>query len=183
MNIIIDHVMFPIYNNNNFLLEVAKEYKKEKIKFNVGKQNKLYKGIYLFCGDFYIEHLSTTKHNYYWTNALCIQCDKKYWKYYKNPDSQSEDFMTPKFGCGFFLVSPTSDYVKWRQRNRISCGNMIIYVSKKLYDSVKNLCGLMWNIPKYVKVHKLLLQPYDIVVMDKLNRIAPLFQTNSQIIE
>jgi hypothetical protein len=28
----IDHVMFPIYNNNNFLNEVANEYKKKQEK-------------------------------------------------------------------------------------------------------------------------------------------------------
>lgn len=98
MELIVDHVMFPVYNNNGYLDEVEKELKKYyKSNLNKGSQNKLYKGIYLHCDQFYIEHLSNTRGNYYWSNAICIQCDKKYWKYYKNPDSISDDFMTLVF--------------------------------------------------------------------------------------
>jgi hypothetical protein len=101
----IDHVMFPIYNNNNFLNEVANEYKKnKKYMYLIGKQQPSYKGIYLHSKNFYIEHLSTVKGEYYWSNSLAILLDKKYWSYYKKPDSISEHFMTPKFGCGYFLL-------------------------------------------------------------------------------
>ena len=35
----IDHVMFPIYNNNEFLNEVANEYSKNKeYKYSIGPQ-------------------------------------------------------------------------------------------------------------------------------------------------
>ena len=35
----IDHVMFPVYNNNNFLDEVANEYiKNKKYIYSIGKQ-------------------------------------------------------------------------------------------------------------------------------------------------
>lgn len=31
MDLIIDHDMFPVYNNNKFILEVAKEYKNKNM--------------------------------------------------------------------------------------------------------------------------------------------------------
>lgn len=36
------------------------------------EQNQTYKGIYLDSNNFYIEQLSTTQGNSYWTNALAI---------------------------------------------------------------------------------------------------------------
>jgi len=54
----IDHVMFPVYNNNNFLDEVANEYKtNKKYIYSIGKQQQSYKGIYLYSKNFYIEHI------------------------------------------------------------------------------------------------------------------------------
>ena len=100
----VDHVMFPVYNNNKFLEEVANEYKtNEKYIYSIGKQQQSYKGIYLYSKNFYIEHLSTIKGEYYWSNSIAIILDKKYWSYYKNPVILDDNFMRPTFGSGYFF--------------------------------------------------------------------------------
>jgi len=170
--------MFPIYNNNEFLKEVATEYKKNKnYDYKLGKQNPTYKGIYLLGKSFYIEHLSTVKGQYYWTNSLAIILDKKYWSFYKKPDSMSEHFLIPKFGCGYFLVNP--DYPATNDKiNKTNYDNFAIYISEELKQKIKTIGGLKWKLPKYIKTSKALKQLYDIIVMDNNIMIGPLFQSN-----
>lgn len=176
----VDHVMFPVYNNNKFLEEVANEYKtNEKYIYSIGKQQPSYKGIYLYSKNFYVEHLSTVKGEYYWTNSLAIILDKKYWAYYKNPVILNNDFMTPKFGCGYFFVNPEYNFTN-KKITKSKYDNFTIYISKNLKNSLTNIAGLKWKLPNYIKTHNKLCQPYDIIVKDKNTIIGPLFQTNSQ---
>ena len=126
----IDHIMFPVYNNNDFLDEVALEYNKNKnYVYDIGEQTSMYKGIYLYSKNFYIEHLSTIKGQYYWSNSLAILLDKKYWSYYKNPDLIDENFMTPKFGCGYFFVNPKYKHIN-KNISKSTYDNFTIYISK-----------------------------------------------------
>jgi len=174
----IDHVMFPVYNNNNFLEEVANEYKKnDKYVYNIGNQEKLYKGIYLYGKSFYVEHLSTIKGETYWSNSLAIILDKKYWSYYKNPDMIDDNFMIPKFGCGYFFVNPNYPYTN-DKKNKSDYDNFIIYISNELEYELKNIGGISWTLPKYIKVDNNLKHKYDIVVKDDDVIIGSLFQSN-----
>ena len=176
----IDHVMFPVYNNNDFLKEVANEYNKnKKYVYSIGKQTPGYKGIYLYSKNFYIEHLSTIKGEYYWTNSLAIILDKKYWSYYKNPAIINDNFMTPKFGCGYFFVNPEFNSTN-KKISKSDYDNFTIYISKNLKNKLSNIAGLKWKLPNYIKSNDKLCQPYDIIVKDKDVIIGPLFQTNSQ---
>jgi hypothetical protein len=176
----IDHVMFPIYNNNKFLNEVASEYSKNKeYKYSIGPQEHSYKGIYLYSKNFYVEHLSTVKSEYYWSNSLAIILDKKYWSYYKNPVIINDNFMTPKFGCGYFFVNPEYKFTN-KKKLKSSYDNFTIYISKKLKKELTKIAGLKWLLPYYLKSNSKLCQPYDIIVKDNNKIIGPLFQTNSQ---
>lgn len=182
----IDHCMFPFYNNNKILSEISKHYKQQNYTSYIEKQKPLFKGIYLYTKRYYIEHLSTIKGEYNWTNALCIELDKKYWKYWKSPDIINEHFLTPKYGCGYFFVDPKSPYTKWRKTlkpNKINKHNFTIFISKKLEKELINLGGYKWKLPNYIKTNKKLCQPYDIVIMDNNEIVAPLFQSNIPIIE
>lgn len=186
MKLIIDHVMFPVYDNNKFLKKVYKEWKKnKKYDISIGKQNDRFRGIYLFSTNFYIEHLSTTINNPYWNNALCIVVDKKYWKYYKHPDEISDDYLIPKYGCGYFLIDPQSKF-RYKHGNKnigSQYDNFTILISKKLEISIKKICGLDLQLPKYIKTCNNFTQHYDIAVIDNNIRIAPLFQSNTPNIE
>ena len=182
----IDHCMFPFYNNIKILSEINKYYDKRNYTSNIEKQTSLYRGTYLYTKKYYIEHLSTIKGQYNWTNSLCIVLDKKYWKYYKNPDSVNEHFLRPKFGCGYFLVDPKSPYTNWRKNlkvNKINKNNFTILISKKLEKELMNLGGCKWKIPNYIKTDKRLCHFYDIVIMNNTEIIAPLFQSNIPLIE
>ena len=113
----IDHVMFPFYNNNKLLNEIKKHYDNLGYASYIEPPKKTFKGLYLLTKKFYVEHLSTIKGEHNWTNALCIVLDKKYWGYFKNPDIKNEHFLTPKFGCGYFIVDPKSPCVNWKTTN------------------------------------------------------------------
>lgn len=176
----VDHVMFPVYNNNNFLDEVANEYKKnKKYIYSIGKQEPSYKGIYLYSKNFYIEHLSTIKGEYYWSNSIAIILDKKYWSYYKNPVILDDNFMRPTFGSGYFFVNPEYKFTN-KKNLKSNYDNFTIYISKNLKKELTNIAGLKWKLPKYIKTNDKLCQQYDIIIKDRDVVIGPLFQTNSQ---
>lgn len=173
--------MFPFYNNNKLLNEIKKYYDKLEYISYIEPQKTTFKGLYLMTNRFYIEHLSTIKGEHNWTNALCIVLDKKYWKYFKNPDIVNKHFLTPKFGCGYFLVDPKSPYVNWKKtiaKNKFNTNNLTILISKKLEKELTNLAGYKWKLPDYIKTDKRLCQLYDILIMDNSKIIAPLFHSN-----
>ena len=133
---------------------------------------------------FYIEHLSTIKGEHNWTNALCIILDKKYWNNFKNPDIIDDHFLTPKFGCGYFLVDPKSPYINWKKqtpKNEFNINDLTILISKKLEKNLKNLAGCKWELPNYIQSDKRLCQLYDILIIDNNKIIAPLFHSNINI--
>ena len=177
----IDHVMFPFYNNNKLLNEIKKHYDNLGYASYMEPQNKEFKGLYFFTKRFYVEHLSTIKGEHNWTNALCIVLDKKYWGYFKNPDMKNEHFLTPKFGCGYFIVDPKSPYVKnWKIKysKKLNRENLNIIISKKLENKLKHLAGHEWELPNYIKTDKRLCQLYDILITANNIVIAPLFHSN-----
>lgn len=169
--------MFPIYNNNKILNEIALYYKNnENYKFSLGPQELKYKGIYLKSKYFYIEHLSTKKNEYYWSNSLCIVLNKKYWSYYNKPDFIDDNFLIPKFGCGYFLVD--SNYKNLHKKNNNYYDEFIIFISKKLYNEINNIANLKWILPKYIQINNKLKHNYDIVVKDADKIVGPLFSSN-----
>lgn len=181
--LVIDHVMFPIYNNNDLLTEIEAEWKKNNnYLVTIGEQNQLFKGIYLDSKNFYIEQLSTTKGNAYWSNAIAIVLDKKYWDYVDKPDEISEHFMTPKYGCGYFIVDPNYQFTH-QKINKSDYDNFTIHVSKELAEALTNLAGMQWVLPEYIKVSDVLCQAYDIIVTDNNKHIAPLFQANTPLLD
>ena len=104
MELAIDHVMFPVYYNNPFLELVEDIWKERKLgKVFTGPQNASFKAVYLRSKGFYVEYLSNTKSEPYWSNAVCVVVPKKHWGYYNAPALLTEHFLTPKFGCGFGL--------------------------------------------------------------------------------
>ena len=177
----LDHIMFPVYNNDKILDEIKNEWKKKYKNYKITVEKKTsFKAIYLKMKKYYIEYLSTIKGEHNWTNALCVKLDKKYWSYYKKPDQIDKHFMIPKFGCGFFIVDPKSPYTKWCKAE-FRESNFEILISKKLKKELINLGGLKWKLPKNIKTNKNLCQSYDILVVDKVNEdniVAPLFQAN-----
>jgi hypothetical protein len=173
----IDHIMFPVYNNNNFLEHVYKTWIKVNKQCNIGEQNSMYKGVYYPTNNFYVEHLSTTQGEKYWSNSIYVILKTKYWSYFINPDSISEYFLIPKFGCGYHIISPNYPHL-----NRLSKSNdeqLKVHISKALMVEIENLCGFKWEVPNFIRVNDKLLHNYDIAVINSDDRlIAPLFQSN-----
>ena len=174
----IDHCMFPFYNNNKILSEISRHYDRMGYVSHIENQKSRFKGIYLYTKKYYIEHLSTIKGEYNWTNALCVVLDKKYWKYYDNPDMVNEHFLIPKYGCGYFIVDPKSPYTNWRKTPVNERYDFTVFISKKLEKELINLGGCKWILPSYIQSTRKLCQPYDIIIMDDTDVIAPLFQSN-----
>lgn len=174
----INHVMFPIYNNNNFLLEVEEEYKdNKKYIYDISEQSPLCKGIYLYGKSFYIEHLSTIKGEIYWNNALGIILNKNYWSHYVKPEFINEYFLIPKYSCGYFFISPDYPFIN-SNKIKSDYDNFIIYISRNLARTLIFVGGGDWTLPRFIKINEELKHPYDIVVKDNKNIVGPLFQSN-----
>jgi hypothetical protein len=173
--------MFPIYYNPYFLTIVKKYWNTFNSKISSQKDR-----IFLYKYSSYIEHISISNklpdNEQYWSNALCIELDKKYWKFFKNPFIINDNFLTPKAGCGYFLMDPNYKYSN-KKINKSNNNNFIIYISKKLYDELQHLVGLNWKIPSFIKIHKELLHNYDIIIVDDKNKIiAPYLSCNISLI-
>lgn len=85
--------------------------------------------------------------------------------------------MIPKYGCGYFIVNPKYDHTHVKI-NKSDYDNFTIYISRELKHKLKNLIGLRWKLPNYVKVNNKLYYAYDMFVMDDKTVVAPLFQMN-----
>lgn len=170
----VDHVMFPVYHNPDFLNFTKKYWK--IFSNNITSQNhNTFFGVYLFGKDFYVEHLSVNKKlpapQQYWSNSLCIALDTKYWHRFKKPFFKSEQYLTPYVGCGYFLINP-----KYQHKKKSSV-KLKILISKSLKKEIEMLTKM--KLPSYIKTHKLLLHNYDIVVTSNKNKlVAPLLQSN-----
>ena len=160
--------MFCTWSNQDYLKEVKKWYTKRKLKANIGKQQQQYRGVYHFGSDFYIEYLTTTKSEVYWSNAICVVLDKSKWSTFKNPVIKTESFLMPRYGCGYFFVTPEHANKK-RGPNQYT-----IYVSNALHKEL----SAYGKLPAYVKTDVKLKQPWDILVYHKKELYGPLFTCN-----
>lgn len=179
MQLQIDHVMFPVYFNNDFLSIVEKTWKKKAIgSVFSGPQNAVYKGVYLQTKSFYVEHLSTVESEPYWSNTLYVVVAKELWSYYATPDLRSEHFLVPRFGCGYSLVSPEFPHLHSSLPEQTYDGFSIL-ISSALASELTMLAGKSWALPPQIRVHSSLHHAHDIVVVDGDSKVvAPLFQTN-----
>jgi hypothetical protein len=182
MEVVIDHVMFPVYFNNPFLEAVEAEWRAQ----NLGKvysqpQNPVFKGVYFESKSFYVEYLSTVKSEPYWSNAVYVVVPKKYWSHYKNPALSTEHFLVPTFGCGYTLVSPEFPYLNSVLAKGQTYDGFTLLISKALEQELLRMAGQSWVLPPSgrVRVHEKLVHVHDIsVINDKFKLVAPLLQPN-----
>ncbi len=108
--LIVDHIMFPVYNNDTFLDEMKEIWDAKNVGEIKRDDYDAYSGVFFQTKSFYVEYLSTNKGDGWWKNRICIVMDKKYWDYYQEPFIKDDFFLTPEITSGFFLVSP--EYIK-----------------------------------------------------------------------
>lgn len=182
MELVVDHVMFPLYFNNQFL-ELAEEVWKDLQvgKVTVGEQNPAFKGVYLHSKSFYVEHISNVKSQPYWSNAVYLVVPKEYWGFYTEPALLTDHFLTPRFGCGYQLVSPDFPYLNSKVSADVDYDGLEILISPTLAAEISNIGGKQWTLPKNgkIRVHEGLKHAHDIVVINENGKtIAPLLQPN-----
>lgn len=178
----IDHVMFPVYLNNAFLDIVAKNWKSHKKgTIDIGKQNTAFKGVYYKSKSFYVEYLSNTKENQYWSNSIYVVVPKDLWSYYSKPAFKNEHFLIPFFGCGYQLVSPEYAYLNKAISSNEKYDGFTVLISDKLSVALLNIAGKKWKMPSNgkIKVNENLFHLHDIVVINENSKlIAPILEAN-----
>ncbi len=181
MELEVDHISFPVYNNLAFLDEVEGSWREHGSgRVQMGPQGPQYTGVFYLTKNFYVEHLSTAKNDGYWSNTIYVVVDKKHWDHYENPDSRNENWLKPRMHGGFAVFGPDSLPVQWsRQQPTIPYAGLKLMISSALEDQLKNVCGLKWELPPYLEVDERFLHPYDMAVINEDRRlIAPLHQCN-----
>jgi hypothetical protein len=182
MELILDHVMFPVYYNNPFLEVIEDIWRERELgKVFAEPQNESFKGVYLSSKSFYIEYLSNTKSEPYWSNTVYIVLPKTYWGYYEAPDLMTEHFLTPTFGCGYCIVNPDYPYLNSVvSRDEVHDG-LTVLISSALEKELLRLGGMNWTLPASgkLRVHESLVHPYDMAIIDENSKlVAPLLQAN-----
>lgn len=182
MEIVVDHVMFPVYLNNGFLEVVEAEWHAQSLgKVYSQPQNSMFKGTYFESKSFYVEYLSTVKSEPYWSNAVYVVVPKKYWSYYKNPALSVEHFLVPTFGCGYTLVSPEFPHLNSVLAKGQTYDGFTLLISKALEQELLRVAGQSWVLPHSgkVRVHEKLVHVHDIAVINEKSKlVAPLLQPN-----
>jgi len=182
MELEIDHVMIPVYFNNDLLEFIEHDWKKRKSgKVFTQPQNDNFKGVYLPSKNFYVEYLSSVETEPYWSSAIFLVVPNKYWDFYKEPAIRSEFFLIPSFGSGYQLVSPSFPYLNSIVSKEESYDGLTILISKALERHLLSIGGQRWTLPKNgkIRVHEGLHHLHDIAVIDEHNKIvAPLFEAN-----
>ncbi len=182
MELVVDHVMFPVYFNNPFVAlmeEVWREQNQGKVF--VGKQNASFIGVYFQTNQFYVEYLSTVKNEPFWSNALYLVVPKKYWGFYKKPALLTEYFLIPEFGSGYQLVSPDYPYLNKVIAKDVNYSGLTILISAALEKEITQIGGQQWTLPKdgSVRVQNGLVRPHEMGVINENNKlVAPLFEAN-----
>lgn len=180
--LVIDHVMFPVYLNNPFLKVVKKSWEKHKVgKVDIGPQNASYKGVFFASKSFYVEHLSNVKSEPYWSNAVYLAVPKKYWSYYKSPALVTKNFLVPYFGCGYQLINPDYKYINSKVSKGVAYDGFTLLISEALRKEIVNVAGQKWSLPSNgkVRVHEKLIRVNEMAVInEKSELIAPLYQSN-----
>lgn len=178
--LIVDHIMFPVYNNDAFLDEIKEIWTEKKVGEIERADYDAYSAVFFKTRNFYVEYLSTNKGDGWWVNRICVEVDTTYWDYYKNPFSKDGNFLIPEIDSGFFLVSPHYDSVNSKINTDINYSGFTIYISEILKDKLINVCGLKWELPDYIRTNKNLIYERDIVVVDEDGEyIAPYLQCNT----
>lgn len=178
--LIIDHIMFPVYNNDSFLDEIKIIWEEKGFGKVTREDYEQYSGVYLSTKNFYVEYLSTNKGDGWWRNKICIVLDKKYWDFYETPMLRDEHFLVPNYFSGYFIVSPDYPKLNSKDSSDIDFDGLTIYISEKLAEKLKCAAGKNWTLPSFVKIHKELVHENDIVVVEngKEEYIAPYLQSN-----
>ncbi len=180
--LVIDHVMFPVYFNDSFIELVETSWKQKNVS-RVFKEtkNRNFNAVYFQSNSFYVEYLSTVKSQPYWSNSVYVIVPKKYWGYYKKPALLNDYFLIPEFGSGYQLVSPDYPYLNNKISKDIAYDGFTLLISKKLEKKLRNIAGQNWSLPKNgkIKVHDKLIHVHDMAVInEKSQLIAPILQTN-----
>jgi hypothetical protein len=182
MELVVDHVMFPVYFNNSFLEVIEAEWREQ----NAGRvysmpQNRVFKGLYFESKSFYVEYLSTVKSEPYWSNAVYVVVPKTCWSHYESPALVTEHFLLPAFGCGYTLVSPDFPHLNSTLAKSQTYDGFTLLISRALEQELLKVAGQSWILPRSgkVRVHEKLVHAHDIVVInDKSKLVAPLLQPN-----
>jgi|AntAceMinimDraft_17_1070374.scaffolds.fasta_scaffold07273_3 hypothetical protein len=178
--LVVDHIMFPVYNNDAFLDEVKEIWETKGVGEIKRDDYEAYSGVFFKTKKFYVEYLSTNKGDGWWRNRICVVVDKQHWDYYKEPFLKDEFFLTPEITSGFFLVSPEYNSTNTKINKDIDYKGFTIYISEALKEKLENICDLKWKLPDYIKTNKNLIHETDIVVVDgKGEYVAPFLQCNT----
>ena len=149
MELVVDHVMFPVYFNNQFLDVAEESWKALNVgKVAQGRQNSAFKGVYFHSKSFYIEYLSNVKEQPYWSNAVYLVVPKKYWAFYEKPALVSEHFLVPKFGCGYQLVSPDFPHLNPKVSADVEYDGLVILISPALESEITQIAGKNGLFPR-----------------------------------
>lgn len=182
MDLLIDHVMFPVYMNNPFLEVVEKIWRgRESGRVSAEPQNAAFKGLYFLSKSFYVEYLSNVKDQPYWANSVYVVVPKEHWGYYKAPALAGEHFLVPRFGCGFTLVSPDYPHLNSRIAGDESYDGLTLLISESLKEELISIAGLRWRLPVSgkIRVQEGLFHSHDMAVIDEGSKlVAPLLQPN-----
>jgi hypothetical protein len=182
MELVVDHVMFPIYFNNPFLGLVEEIWRDRKVgRVFSQPQNPSFKGLYLRSKSFYLEYASNTKNEPYWSNAVYVVVPKKYWNFYEEPVLRTEHFLLPKFGGGYSIVSPEYPHLNSSAAQNETYDGLTLLISKALEDELLQVAGQKWTLPRSgkVRVHDGLKHLTDIAVIDEQSKlVAPLLEAN-----
>lgn len=182
MELIVDHVMFPVYFNNGLLEVIEAEWRAQKAgRVYSQPQNPVFQGTYFESKSFYVEYVSTVKSEPYWSNAVYLVMPKTYWSYYKSPALVTEHFLLPAFGCGHTLVSPDFLHLNSTVAKSQTYDGFTLLISRALEQELLRVGGQSWILPRSgkVRVHEKLVHAHDIVVInDKSKLVAPLLQPN-----
>ena len=182
MELVIDHIMFPVYFNNPFLELIEDIWKEQEVgRVFSEPQNPSYKGVYFQSKSFYVEYLSSVKNEPYWSNAVYLIVPKEYWGFYKDPALINEHFLIPNFGCGYQLISPEFPYLNSSIAKDISYDGFVLLISKELEQELLGIAGQQWSLPSNgkIQVHENLLHVHDMAVINEKSKlVAPLLQTN-----
>lgn len=182
LELVLDHVMLPVYFNNAFVDMMEGVWRERQVgKVQTGEQNANFKAVYYVSKSFYVEYLSTVQSQPYWSNAIYLVVPKKYWSYYKNPALVNEHFLIPEFGSGYQLVSPDFPHLNRKVAKDVEYDGLTVLISKALEQKILNIGGVKWKLPATgtIKVHDKLHHVHEIgVIDDKQKLVAPLFEAN-----
>jgi hypothetical protein len=182
MELQLDHVMFPVYFNNQFLNVVEQVWKGQSSGRVVQMpQYPAFKHVLHFSKSFYVEYLSTVQSEPYWSNAVYVVVPKQYWGFYKSPALITEHFLIPQFGLGFQIVSPQFPHLNSVEAKGESYDGFTLLISKALEESLLSIGGQKWVLPSNgkIRVHEKLHHVHEIAVINEKSKIvAPILQPN-----